>query len=125
MDDHVSIERLKATLVEICKPHASTEPEIVFTQISDDATLLEIRVGLKPATREHAADTSHTPRTEMVLMAETLISLFEETPGFQHWRHPEITIGGRIEHQPDGTTELVSEGSLRLHLLLAHLRSDT
>lgn len=118
MDDH--IEKLQAVLVQICEPYLSIEPEITFTSISDDAVLFEINAGLTPPT---AAPPDgfivQSPRKEMALVAETLIELLEEMPGFQHWRHPEIQIGGRVQHHPDGTTELVSEGNLRLFLLVA------
>jgi hypothetical protein len=113
------MDELRAVLVHLCKPYLSIDPEITFTAISDDAVLFEINAALAPPTAAPADGVVvRSPRVEMLVVAETLIELLEEIPGFQHWRHPDIEITGRVQHREDGTTELVSEGRLRVYLLV-------
>ena len=111
------IEGVRAALGEALADAVSGDPEITYTRLGGGQSLLELKAQLKPHA-EAVPGADPKPRIGMALSAEVVIRTLEEITNAQHWRHPEIEIGGRVENRDDGTTELVPEGQIRVYLLL-------
>ncbi|GAA4626664.1 hypothetical protein GCM10023196_035800 [Actinoallomurus vinaceus] len=108
------IEGVRAALGEILIEAVTGNPDITYTRLGDGASLLEVRAQLKP----HTESVDRHPRVRMAFSAEFVIRMLERITGAQHWKHPEIEIGGHAARRDDGTTELVPEGRVRVYLLI-------